>query len=75
MKTTFRYVFKYTELNSRLGEKKNRTKTLHLTRELFDHYDVEGMVRAFRSESDKFTYHDSTVIVKSIRVGRTEFQL
>lgn len=75
MKGTFKYVFKYIERNSRLEEKKTRTKTLHLPRELFDHYDVDGMLKAFRSEMSKFTYSDSTVTVKSIKVGRTEFQV
>lgn len=75
MKTTFKYVFSFIEYNTRLGEKKYRTKTLHLPRELFDHYDVDGMMRAFRSEERKFTFSDSTVTVKTIKVGRTEFQI
>lgn len=75
MKTTFKYVFNFTEYNTRLGEKKYRTKTLHLPRELFDQYDVDGMMRAFRSEESKFTFSDSTVVVKTIKVGRTEFQI
>lgn len=75
MKTTFKYVFSFIEYNTRLCEKKYRTKTLHLPRELFDHYDVDGMMRAFRSEERKFTFSDSTVTVKTIKVGRTEFQI
>lgn len=75
MKTTFKYVFRFTEYNTRLGEKRYRTKTLHLPRELFEHYDVDGMLRAFRSEESKFTFSDSTVVVKTIKVGRTEFQI
>lgn len=75
MKTTFKYVFRFIEYNTRFGEKKYRTKTLHLPRELFDHYDVDGMMRAFRSEERKFTFSDSTVTVKTIKVGRTELQI
>lgn len=79
MKTTFKYVFRFTEYNTRLGEKRCRTKTLNLPRELFEHYDVDGMLRAFRSEERKkerkFTFSDSTVVVKTIKVGRTEFQI
>lgn len=75
MKTTFKYLFSFTEYNTRLGEKKYRTKTLHLPRDLFDHYDVDGMLKAFRSEESKFTLSDSTVVVRTIKVGRTEFQI
>ena len=75
MKTTFKYRFYFTERTSRLAEKKSRSKTLELPRELFDHYDVDGMLKAFFSASNKFTYHDSNISVTSIKVGRTLFQI
>lgn len=75
MKTTFKYIFSFTEYNTRLDEKRYRTKTLNLPCELFEQYDVEGMLRAFRSEESKFTFPDSKVIVRTIKVGRTEFQI
>ena len=72
---TFKYRFRFLELNTRLEMRKTRTKTLELSRELFDHYDVDKMIKAFRSESHKFTFPDSNVVLKSIKVGRTEFVL
>lgn len=72
---TLKYRFRFVEANTRLGERKTRTKTLELPRELFDHYDVDRMMKAFWSEADKFTLHDSNVSLKSIKVGRTEFML
>lgn len=75
MKTTFKYVFSFTEYNTRLDEKRYRTKTLTLPCELFEQYDVDGMLRAFRSEKRKFTFSDSEVIVRTIKVGNTEFQI
>lgn len=70
-----KYTFKFIEINNRLEERKHRSKTIELNRELFDHYNVDGMVQAFNSAKSKFTQHDSTVIIKSIKVGRTEFQM
>lgn len=70
-----KYTFRFIEINNRLGERKRRSKTLELGRELFDHYDVDGMERAFNSAKSKFTFSDSTVIIKTIKVGRTEFQM
>lgn len=72
---TLKYRFHFVESNKRLGEKRRRVKTLELPRELFDHYDVDRMEKAFRSEAYKFTSRDSNVVLKSIKVGRTEFVL
>lgn len=72
---TLKYRFRFVESNTRLGERKTRVKTLELSRELFDHYDVDRMIKAFRSEAYKFTLPDSNVALKSIKVGRTEFVL
>lgn len=74
MENTIKYIFNYTE-HTRFGEKRYRTKTLRLSRELFDRYDVDEMLKAFRSEQSKFVYHDSTAVVRTIKVGRTEFQI
>lgn len=75
MKNTFKYTFRFIEINSRLGMRKHRSKTLELDRELFDHYNVDGMMKAFNSVKSKFTFDDSNVIIKTIKVGRTEFQM
>lgn len=75
MQDTFRYVFRFTEINTRLGERKRRSKTLRLSREFFDKYNVDGMIKEFRSVQDKFTLNDSTVVINSITVGRTQFQI
>lgn len=71
MKATFRYI----ESNYRLNEKKSRTKTMDLPRKLFDHYDVDGMLKAFNGVVNGFTQSDSIVTVKTIKIGRREFQV
>lgn len=71
MKATFKYI----ESNFRLNEKKNRTKTMDLPCELFDHYDVDGMMKAFNGVVKGFTQSDSIVTVKTIKIGRREFQV
>lgn len=68
-----KYQFRFTESNRRLDMVRSRTKTLELDRELFNHYDVDGMVKAFHSQASKFTFSDSNVYIKSIKVGRTTF--
>ena len=52
-----------------------RSKTLELPKELFDHYDVDGMIKAFFSQASKFACDDSNVWAKSIKVGRTTFKV
>ena len=75
MKITYKYQFFFTESNRRLDMVRARSKTLELPKELFDHYDVDGMVKAFFAQADKFTFGDSNVYVKSIKVGRTTFKV
>ena len=75
MKTTYKYQFFFTESNRRLDMIRARSKTLELPKELFDRYDVDGMIKAFFAQADKFTFGDSNVYVKSIKVGRTTFKV
>lgn len=75
MKTTLKYMFKFIEINTRLNGKKARTKTLELPRDLFDTYNVTGMVSAFKAAQHRFTNSDSTVVIKAVKIGRTEFQV
>ena len=75
MKDTCKYKFFYTEFNSRLGEKKNRSKTLELPRTWYDRYDVDAMESAFYGEIQKYVQKDSTVRVQRIKVGSRTFML
>lgn len=75
MKTAYKYQFSFTESNRRLDMVRARTKTLELPKELFEHYDVDGMTKAFFAQASKFTFNDSNVYLKSIKVGRTTFKL
>ena len=70
-----KYTFKFKELNHRLELVKSRSKTLELDPELLNHYDVDGMEQAFNRVKSKFTFHDSTVILTAIKVGRVEFKI
>lgn len=75
MKTTYKYQFSFTESNRRLDMVRARTKTLELPKELFEHYDVDGMEKAFFAQVSKFAFSDSNVYLKSVKVGRTTFKL
>lgn len=70
-----KYQFSFIEINNRLGVRKNRTETLDLDPMFYDHYDVGGMIKAFRARRSRFAYHDSELVVRSIKVGRATFKL
>ena len=65
----------FTETNTRLEMRKNRRITLEIPGELFKHYDVDGMEKYFRTYINEHVFHDSSIILKSIKIGNTHFQL
>ena len=67
--------FIFIEKNSRLDEIKRRTKTLEMSRELVDTFNVDGMIKEFKNKMSSFTFHDSIIVIKKIRAGRYEFQV
>lgn len=67
--------FIFTEKNNRLNEVKNRAKTLELSKEFVDKFDVEGMVKEFKNKMNSFIFHDSNIVIKKIKAGKYEFQV
>lgn len=67
--------FNFVEKNSRLNEVKRRTKTLEMSKELVDTFNVTGMMKEFKIKMSSFIFHDSDVAIKKIRAGRYEFQV
>ena len=71
MKAKVRFV----EKNRRLEMNKTRTLTFEVKEEDFRTYNVDAMERTALDYMKSYIYKDSTIILKTIKVGRTEFQL
>lgn len=56
--------FIFIEKNSRLNEVKRRTKTLEMSREFVDTFNVDGMIKEFKNKMNSFIFHDSNIIIK-----------
>lgn len=67
--------FSFIEKNKRLNEIKKRTKTLDLSKELINQFDVDAMIKEFKFRMSSFIFHDSIVLIKKIRAGKYEFQV
>ena len=64
----------FTEKNTRLCERKSRSKTIEVPDEMFNRWDWDGIVEIFREEQKRFCAYDSTVIVNKIKLGRAVLQ-
>ena len=66
---------KFVEKNKRLEMNKTRTLTFEVKEEDFRTYNVDAMERTAMLHMKSHIQKDSTIILKTIKVGRTEFQL
>ena len=66
---------KFVEKNKRLEMTKNRSLKFEVKEEDFRTYNVSSMEKDAMNKIKHHVYSDSTLILKSIKVGRTEFQL
>lgn len=62
-------------VNGRLAEKKDRTITVEIAKELYDNWDIDGMEKAAEKQIMKLEQHDTFVTVKTIKIGRHIFEL
>lgn len=66
--------FRFREINKRLGLDKIRTKTIEINNAK-NEFDVDAVLREFRSEIKKFTDAGSTIKVQTYTKGTREFQI
>lgn len=64
----------YTEINRRLGERKYRTKTVDVSKKMYDTWDWNGIERTFRVKINGYCQNDSVIKVNKIKVGRAILQ-
>lgn len=60
----------FTEINKQHGIRKNRSKTIEISDEMFNGYDWSGVEKAFRAAIRPYVFSDSTVRVNRIKLGR-----
>ena len=71
MKAKVRFI----EVNRRLQSRKQWTYSINISEKDFETYDVGGMIKKFEPQVLPRVPHDSDIIIKTIKVGRTEFQI
>ena len=69
MKTTYFF----TESNRRLEMKRNRRITFDTPDQY--RYDVSGLESFFRNHIRPYVQHDSGIILKTIKIGNTHYQM
>lgn len=64
----------FTETNKRLDSKEHRSLTIDVPDEMYDTWDWDGIEKQFRWDVKTYSYSDSTIRVKRIKLGRTILQ-
>lgn len=64
----------FTEINSRVNERKNRSKTIEIPDEMYNGWNWDGIVKIFRAEIKNYVGYDSTIRVNRIKLGRAILQ-